>query len=133
MQTYWIYKKRNIPYTAFNWVYLNWFYTLSFFLSYQEYQNPLLNSLKDMIISEDRLKTEYNFFIAEHTMTDDEISNFITTIPSEFDVQLKTNEEALEWIRNNTNLQEVSPWKFLIQEEYNFNWEIIEAKFLTIE
>ena len=43
-------------------------------------------------------------------------------------------EEARQWLKANTSLQEVSQWKFLIYPETTWiDWEIIEAKFLTIE
>ena len=51
-----------------------------------------------------------------------------------FNFQLLTNEEMIAWIKANTSLQEVENWKFLIYPETTWlNWEIIEAKYLTIE
>ena len=50
-----------------------------------------------------------------------------------FNFQLLTNEEMITWIKANTSLQEVEDWKFLISNETTWiNWEIIEAKYLTI-
>lgn len=47
-------------------------------------------------------------------------------------IYIKDSVKMLEWIRSNTNLQEVEPSKFLVSEDYNFSWEIIPAKYLEI-
>lgn len=136
MITYWIYKQRNIPYTSFNWVHLNWFYDLSFFLSYQEYQNTLLKSVQDgdNLIPSHKLKNDYRLFIAENNMSNEQIEEFVSLIPSEFWVQILDNNQAKEWLRRNTDLQEVETGKFLISEATTgIQWQPIEAVYLVID
>ena len=45
---------------------------------------------------------------------------------------LLTKDEAINYIKEWTNLEEVSPWKFLISPETEMMWEIVPAKYLEI-
>lgn len=42
-------------------------------------------------------------------------------------------ETAIQWIKDNTSLQEVEEWKFLLSPETEMIWEVIPAKYLIIE
>jgi len=44
-----------------------------------------------------------------------------------------TVDEFYEWIKANTNLNEVEPRKFLISEESEFMGQVVPAKYLIIE
>lgn len=48
-------------------------------------------------------------------------------------VDYMTKDSALIYLRTNTNLKEVEPWKFLVSPETEIMWEIIPERFLIIE
>jgi hypothetical protein len=49
-----------------------------------------------------------------------ELARSAENVGKRWDVDIMTADEAYEWVRANTNLQEVSPRKFLISEEHEF-------------
>ena len=62
-----------------------------------------------------------------------ELARSLKNVWSRFDIDILTSEEMIARLKTNTNLEEVSPWKFLISAETTWiNWEIIEAKYLEI-
>jgi len=50
-----------------------------------------------------------------------------------FWIEIKTQEEMLNWIRNNTDLEEVEEWKFKINDTYTDEmWDEVIEKYLII-
>ena len=73
---------------------------------------------------------EYN----ENYVDPVELQRSLENVWARFDIDVLTVDEMIAWIKANTSLQEVSRWKFLMYPETTWiDWEIIEAKFLTIE
>lgn len=148
MYLFWTYRPERItsPYDLWNNISLNWTYTASFFLNNQfaDWNKAWLTNVIDNIIPEDKyiwevapwvhkltrfIMCEYN----ENYVVADELARSLKNVWSRFDIDILTVEEMIAWIKENTNLQEVETWKFLISPETTWlNWEIIEAKFLTI-
>lgn len=145
---YWTYRPERIisPYDLWNNISLNWTYTASFFLNNQfaDWNKAWLTNVIDNVIPEDKyiweiapwipkltrfIMCEYNEAYVDST----ELARSLKNVWSRFDIDILTSEEMIVWIKANTSLQEVSQWKFLIYPETTWiNWEIIEAKFLTI-
>lgn len=128
MKKYWKYTQRNIVDWDFKQdITLNWFYDLSFFLTYPEYQLPTL-TIKDWLCNNRFFVAEYD----ENIISEENINLYISSIPSEFNVQLLTVEEAKQFFRE--SYREESEWKFVLNEEYVWmNWEIVPIKYITIE
>lgn len=150
MYLFWTYRPRVIwwSYNLENNLSLNWTYTPSFFLDWQfaDYKAAWLTKILDTEIPEDRYTWEIapwfrkltRFIMAyynEDYIIKEDFEKSVSSVGSDFKIEIFwTIEEAKIWIRNNTDLQEVSEWKFLIYPETTWiNWEVIEAKFLTIE
>ena len=74
------------------------------------------------------MQFEYN----EQYVDPEELSRSAENVGKRFDVDILTNDEFYEWIKTNTNLEEVSPRKFLISEENEFMGQIIPAKYLEL-
>lgn len=55
-------------------------------------------------------------------------------VPKEFQARLLGVGEMAQWVRDNTDLQEVSPGEFLIHEAFTgIMGEEVPAKYLSIE
>jgi hypothetical protein len=111
MKKFWTYTQRYI----IDWEFelnrtLNWFYDLSFFLDYPAYQLPTL-TVKDWLCDNKFLIAEYD----ENILTEQNINEYISFIPTEFNIKLLTVEEAKQFLR--LYYIEKSPWIFIIQEE----------------
>lgn len=127
MKKYWTYTQRNIV----DWNFtqdttLNGFYDLSFFLTYPEYQLPTL-TVKDWLCNN-------KFFIAEYDdiISEENINLYISNIPSEFNIQLLTPEQAKQFVRE--NYREESDGVFVLSEETTWIiWEIIPTKYIIID
>ena len=72
---------------------------------------------------------EYN----ENYVVHEELSRSLENVWARFDIDMLTVDEMITRIKANTNLQEVSAWKFLISNETEMMWEIIPAQYLVIE
>ena len=145
---YWTYRPERItnPYDLWNNISLNWTYTASFFLNNQfaDWSKAWLTNVIDNIIPEDKYIWEIapwipkltRFIMCEYNeayVNSAELARSLKNVWSRFDIDILTVEEMIAWIKTNTSLQEVSPWKFLIYPETTWlNWEIIPAKYLTI-
>ena len=145
---YWTYRPERItnPYDIWNNISLNWVYTPGFFLNNQfwDWNKAWLTNVIDNIIPEDKYIWEIapwipkltRFIMCEYdeTKVDSvELARSLKNIWARFDIDILDKDTITQWIRDNTNLQEVSLWKFLISSEATWiNWEIIEAKYLTI-
>ena len=146
MKLYWFFRPDYIWNFDFqNWTNLNWKYTLSFWLSWQywDFVKAWVISIKDMEIQTDRYTKEIapgikdlrEFIIYEYNENyiDEALMNkIIWKIWQRFDLELLTIEEAKTFLRKNTNLEEVSEWKFKISDESIFGDQIIEAKYIEI-
>ena len=146
---YWTYRPERItnPYDIWNNISLNWTYTASFFLNNQfwDWNKAWLTNVIDNIIPEDRYIWEIAHWIPkltrfimceydENYVEVTELARSLKNVWSRFDIDILDKDTITQWIRDNTNLQEVETWKFLISNETTWiNWEIIEAKYLTIE
>lgn len=149
MKLYWTcrYERITQPYNLEWWISLNWTYTPWFYLNNQfaDWNKAWLTNVIDNVIPEENyiweiapwipkltrfIMCEYNEVYVDST----ELARSLKNVWSRFDIDILTSEEMIVWIKANTSLQEVSPWKFLISSETTWiNWEIIEAIFLTIE
>lgn len=139
-------KRIQSPYDLTWNVSLNWTYTPSFFINnmFADWQEAWLTKLIDDIIPEDRytwevvpwikkltrfLMFEYN----ENYVDPIELQRSAENIWKEFDIAIQDVPTTIARIKDNTNLVEVEPWKFLISEETTWiMWEVIPAKYLTI-
>lgn len=61
-----------------------------------------------------------------------ELEESLKAVAQSFSLEIKTKEQMLEWIRENTNLEEEETGKFLISEAGEFP-ETSEAKYLIID
>lgn len=145
---YWTYRPERIinPYYLWNNLSLNWTYTASFFLNNQfaDWNKAWLTNVIDNIIPEENYIWEIapwipkltRFIMCEYdeTKVDSvELARSLKNIWARFDIDILDKDTITQWIRDNTNLQEVSLWKFLIHPETTWiDGEIIEAKYLTI-
>lgn len=146
MKLYWFYRKERI-WTKDFWEFnLNGWYSISFYAEnqYQDWIQAWLISIKDLEIPEDRYTKELipwikdlrEFIYMEYNTeyVDLELAKtIIWKIGARFDLELLDVEWAKKFIRNNTNLQEVEEWKFLISEAYEWIEWNIEAKYLIID
>lgn len=127
MKKYWTYTQRHIV----DWGFiqdtsLNGLYDLSFFLAYPEYQLPTLTVI-DWLCNN-------KFFIAEYddSISEENINLYISNIPSEFNIQLLTPEQAKQFVRE--NYREDSDGVFVLSEETTWIiWEIIPTKYIIID
>ena len=149
MNLFWTYRPERItsPYDLWNNISLNWIYTASFFLNNQfaDWNKAWLTNVIDNIIPEEKYIWEIapwipkltRFIMCEYDenyVVPEELSRSLENVWARFDIDILTVDEMIAWIKANTSLQEVSHWKFLIYPETTWiHWEIIEAKFLTIE
>lgn len=144
----WTYRAKRISsWFDINGTTLNGNYTPSFFLDLQfaDYKEAWLTKILDNEIPEERYTWEIipgvkklsRLIIAEYNdayINWEEFFNNVAKVWAEFNIEaFATNEEAKQWIRNNTNLVEVEEWKFLISEATEFMWEIIPEKYLIID
>lgn len=148
MYIFWTYRPERIGNVNFNDISLNWTYTPSFYINNQfaDWEQAWLTKIIDNIIPEDRYTGEIipwipkltRFILAEYNevyVDWAELSRSITNVWARFNIDMFTDLEiAKQWIRDNTNLQEVEEWKFLISEQSIWmNEEIIPAKYLIID
>lgn len=145
----WTYRAKRIgSWFDINGITLNGNYTPSFFLDWQfaDYKAAWLTRILDSEIPEDRYTWEIvpgvkklsRLIVAEYNdqyINWEEFFNNVAKVWAEFNIQaFSSNEEAKQWIRDNTNLVEVNPGKFLVNEANEWiDWEIIEAKYLIID
>lgn len=139
MLKYWTYIQRNIPILSpLDWIGLNGYYDLSFFLSFPQYQLTWLRSIKDwwQLIPDDKLLSNVRLFIADYDetiLTQAQIDAFVSAIPVEFNLkQLATPTDAITWIKTNTSLVEITPWVFEISPAITMMWIDYPQKLLTI-
>ena len=126
-----------------------WKYTPSYRLDqqYSDYKEAGLTKTLDLEIPEDRyiseiapwIKKQTRFIMWEYNETyinvDDYKAN-VANVGAEFQIEIfATSAEAITWIKENTDLVEEAPWKFLIHAEFTseIDWEIIPAKYLIID
>jgi hypothetical protein len=145
---YWTYRSEIIDsINLWNWNSLNWVYIPSFYLSwmFKDYKQAWLTKIIDNEINEENyiweiapwikkltrlIKCEYNETYINVVDLDKSLKN----VWARFNIDTFTTlEECKIWIRNNTNLVEVSDWKFKLNEQSEWiNWQIIEATYLEI-
>lgn len=127
---------------------LNGTYTPSFFLSNQfhDWTSAGLTSVKDMEIPEENYTGEIvpwvpkltRFLIGEYNeeyVDPIVFSESVQRVGARFDISIfDYTYEAKEWIRSNTNLEEVSEGKFLLRQAFEdpITHEQVEAKYLEI-
>ena len=145
---YWFYRKEQIGNKdLWNSTSLNGWYTISFYANWQysDWVWAWLISIKDMEIPTERyikeivtwikdlrefIYMEYNEAVIDITLA----TTIINKIGARFDLEFLDIGRAKTFIRAHTNLEEVEPWKFKLSDETTWiNWEIIPAKYLTIE
>lgn len=147
---YWTYRSKRItnPFNLTDWVTLNGVYSPSFFINnmFSDWQEAWLTKLIDDIIPEDRYTwevipwvkklTRFLMFEYNETYVDPlELERSAENIWKEFDIAMQDVETIRQWLRDNTNLEEVETWKFLINPESTWliDWEIVPAQYLIIE
>ena len=146
MKLYWTYRPERIGNVNLWDISLNWTYTPSFYLNnqFRDWNEAWLTNVIDLQIPEERYTAEISSWIPkltrfisceyDETKVDPiELARSLENVWARFDIDILTIEEARQWIRDNTNLQEVETWKFIINEETEFDWEIIPAQYLIIE
>ena len=72
----------------------------------------------------------------ENTVDLDFANTIINKVGARFDLNLLTSDEAIDFIKTHTDLQEDPdiPWKFLLKEAYtDMDWKEVPAKYLTID
>lgn len=72
---------------------------------------------------------EYN----EQYVNPEELARSAENVWKRFDVDMLTSDEFYDWIKANTNLEEVENRKFLISPESEFMGQKVEARYLIIE
>lgn len=141
-------KRISSPYNIDGNISLNGTYTLGFFLKNQfaDYEQAGLTTILDQEIPEDNYTAELvpwvkkltRFVVAEYNeqfIDGTEFMNSVKAVGAEFQVDVFTTpEEAVTWVKSNTNLQEVEAGKFLIRDAYTdpITQELVPAKYLTI-
>lgn len=121
-------------------------YTLSYFLEqqYADYLTAWITKIKDLLISDERytkevvpwIKNLRRFAVLEANGIDvNEFKNNVIKIWATFDINDLSNiEEARQWIRDNTDILEETPWNFILNEQSEWmNWEVIPKQILTID
>lgn len=118
---YWTYEQRTISDNNFQaGVKLEGKYDLSFFLDYPEYQNIKITSVTDWasFISDSKYNTNVKLVEFDTTMTEQELTDYIATIPWDFNATLLADNSAVStWIKANTTCTEESANVFVLQEE----------------
>ncbi len=150
---YWTYRaKRLTGSLRLEWQSLNWVYHPSFFLKwqFQDYEEAWLTKIidGDQSIPENRYDKPLAPWIIslsrliiweyENTViTKEDYENSIKAVWAEFQIKtFATPQETIDWIYDNTNLllKEWTTNTFVIHEECeNIMWEVVEAKYLTID
>lgn len=145
MKLYWLFRPEILlqPKTYKEILSQNWVYSPCFYFDSQ-YQDLILENeliMYDRTIPEDKYIEEKwpwvpmlrRVFELDYNMDYAKVESILNDFKW-FNFQFLTNTEMIEWIKSHTLLQEISEWKFLISEQTTWiNWEIIEAKYLTIE
>ena len=121
-------------------------YTLSYFLGqqYADYVSAWVTAIKDLEIPDERytkevvpwIKNLRRFAILEANWIDVwEFLENVKKIWATFDINDLSNiEEARQWIRDNTDLVEETPWEFILSKELIWmNREIIPKQYLIID
>lgn len=146
---YWFYRKERLssPYELWNNLSLNWNYSISFFASnmYADYVKAGVIAIKDQEIPTDRyikeivpgikdlrefVTYEYNLDYVDESL----MLRIIWKIGQRFDLEILDVEQAKTFIRKQTNLEEVTEWKFKLSDETTgIDWQAVPAKFLIIE
>lgn len=146
MKLYWFYRKERIGTKSLWEISLNGWYSISFYANeqYQDWISAWLISIKDMEIPTERYTKELvpwikdlrEFVYLEYNPEYVELElakTIINKIWARFDLELLGIEQAKKFIREHTDLKEVEEWKFLINEAYEWEEWLIEAKYLIIE
>lgn len=108
-------------------------YTPSYFFDvmFADYKQAWLTYIEDLVIDESRYTGELVpwvpkknrlliWFYNENYVSETDFKHSLTTTWSEFHISLlDTVEEARQWVRDNTDLVEVSEWIFEISQEHN--------------
>ena len=93
---------------------------------------PEENYIGEIIPWVKKLTRFLTFQYDEQYVNPEELARSAENVGKRWDVDILTADEAYDWIKSNTNLQEVSPRKFLISEENEFMGQIIPAKYLEL-
>lgn len=128
------------------WMSLNWVYTPWFYLNNQfwDWNKAWLTNVIDNLIPEENYILEIipwipkltRFVLCEYNekyVVPDELTRSLENVWARFNLDILTWQEAIAWLKANTSLSEITQWKFLISPETEMMWEIIPARYLTIE
>ena len=145
---YWTYRPEQLssPYNLGGWVSMNGWYTPAMFLNNQfwDWNKAGLTNLVDNYIPENRYTAEivpwikkltrFCFFEYNENYVDPiELQRSSENIGRRFDIAIQDIPTTIQWIKDNTDLVETTPGAFLVSNETIWiNWEIIPAKYLTI-
>ncbi len=125
---------------------LNGTYTPAFFLSnmFSDYEAAGLTKVLDQEIPEERYTAEIapgipkltRFIIGEYNeefVDGAEFAKSVQAVGARFQIEMfATPEEAIAWLKANTDLVEEEPGKFLLYPETEYMGEIVPAKYLVI-
>ena len=120
-------------------------YSISYFLNNElaDYKAAGIISMEDMAINDNQytaelapwLKSMTRFFKATYNEQFVPVEHFeivkTKMIANNYATFWDNTDDAIAWVKANTNLVEVEPWKFLTQEADEEFWT--EAVYLTIE
>lgn len=89
------------------------------------YTKEIISWIKDL---REFVIYEYNSDYVDEAL----MNKIIWKIWQRFDLELLTIEEAKTFLRNHTDLEEVSEWKFKVSDEFEMMGQIVEAKYIEI-
>lgn len=120
-------------------------YDVSYYndLQYSDYKEAWLTEMIDWdrFIPENRIIKEIYPWIKTlrcawvmkfDTIDKLELEISLKNVASNFAIEILTSEQMIQWIKDNTDLQEIEGWKFLIFDETEINWQIIPKQTLSI-
>ena len=148
MKLYATYRKKTYeaPVNVGGRLVLNGSYTPSFVMSggtFADYTQAGLTRILDMEIPEERyvaetapgIKKLTRFLVCEHADSVDEVelAASLERVGGEFGIKVLTPDEAISWLRANTDLAEEEPGKFLVAPDFtDMMGNAIPAKYLVI-
>ena len=149
MKIYWTYRPERIeqPQWLPDGRSLNGYYTPALYLNNQfaDWNYAWLTNVIDSVIPEEAytweiapwIKKLTRFIMCEYNETyvdPVELARSMSNVGARFDIHMLDVETSRQWVRDNTNLEEIETWKFKISNETTWmDWEVIPAKYLIID
>ena len=128
--------KLYLKYRNSHWNLWQWDYTISYLYNQDRpwYVENWVN-IQDSLIQDYKLESKWKKFAVvefDETKVSYEDLKYDLELYKQFATVVLTNDQAKQFIRDNTNLQEVD-WKFLLQpERINMEWQTLPPMYLEI-